>query len=285
MVAAARQKRHDGGMVIASPVRNGRFGATFLADGLDLADVVDRTGVPAATLHHWRRRGLLPPATRVAPNRFTYDERHVQAARLVRLLRQRRRMSLDDIAAVLPALLEAPAQEAFRPQTWDAVIAARIRHPEPAAPPAELIDAVRTVFAQHGYAFVSVDDLCAGAGIAKGSFYRWFASKDDAYVAAVRSIGDRTEASLGQEPAGIGLSTAERALGAAVLPFLALLLEAGSRTMQGEAAVGEALMDALNAMERAFARLAGSRRAPSRRRLEDVLARLVSGVIESVTGR
>jgi AcrR family transcriptional regulator len=262
----------------ASSRRSGRLG-----QGLDLADLVARTGVPAATLHHWRRLGLLPPATRVAANRFLYDERHVQAARLVRLLRQRRRMPLYDIAAVLPTLLEAPRQEAFRPQMWDAVIAAQVRHLQPAAPPEELVTIARDVFARHGYASVSVDDLCAAAGIAKGSFYRWFASKDDAYVTAVRSIGPHTEALLAGHPAPAGTTGAERALGAAVRPFLALLLEAASRTMQGETSVGSALIDALNAMERAFARLAGSRRAPSRRRLEDVLARVVSRAIEEKT--
>jgi AcrR family transcriptional regulator len=273
------ETRHDGAVATVSTLSADQFGR-----GIDLAGLVARSGVPAATLHYWRQLGLLPPATRVAANRFVYDERHVQAARLVRLLREQRRMPLRDIAAVLPTLLAAPTQEALQPQMWDAVIAAQVPHLEPAAPPAELVAAAREVFAERGYAFVSVDDLCAAAGIAKGSFYRWYASKDDAYVAAIRSIGERTEASLGAQPADVGLVDAERALGAAMLPYLALLLEAGSRTMQGEAAVGEALIAALNAMERAFARLAGTRRASSsRRRLEDVLARVVSAAIEART--
>jgi AcrR family transcriptional regulator len=166
---------------------------------------------------------------------------------------------------------------------WDAVIAAQVRRLQPATPPAELLDVVRDVFAGRGYAFVSVDDLCAAAGIAKGSFYRWFESKDDAYVTAVRSIGERTEALLAVQPGGVGMKAAERALGAAVRPYLALLLEAASRTMQGEAAVGSALIDALNAMERSFARLVGSHRAMARRRLEDVLARVVSIAVEEKT--
>ena len=53
--------------------------------------------------------------------------------------------------------------------------------------------------------------------------------------------------------------------------------------MQGETAVGSALIDALDTMELAFRRLAGMRRNSSRRRLEDVLARVVSGAIEDAT--
>ena len=45
----------------------------------------------------------------------------------------------------------------------------------------------------------------------------------------------------------------------------------------------DALIDALDTMELAFRRLAGMRRNSSRRRLEDVLARVVSGAIEDAT--
>src|SRR5262249_56936513 len=85
--------------------------------------------------------------------------------------------------------------------------------------------------------------------------------------AAVRSIGIQVETSLDEQHPGVGIATAERALGAVVRPYLALLLEAGSRTMQGEAAVGTALIDALDTLEQAFRRLArgpppGSRPRP-----------------------
>ena len=64
-----------------------------------LRDLVERTRVPATTIHHYQRLGLLPPPDRAAWNRFVYDDRHVQALRLIRLLRERRRLGLgDDLA-------------------------------------------------------------------------------------------------------------------------------------------------------------------------------------------
>src|SRR5207247_9546189 len=81
---------------------------------LTLRALVQRTGIPATTIHHYSRLGLLPEPERVAPNRFHYDERHVQALRLVRLLRERRRLPLDTIRRVLPALL-AVEDDAFLP--------------------------------------------------------------------------------------------------------------------------------------------------------------------------
>src|SRR5204863_8272054 len=87
-----------------------------------IGEVVERTGVPATTIHHYRNLGLLPPPEKVGTNRFAYDERHVQAVRLVRLLRDRRHLSLETIRDVLPELL-AVDEEAFRPDMWDQVVA------------------------------------------------------------------------------------------------------------------------------------------------------------------
>jgi AcrR family transcriptional regulator/predicted DNA-binding transcriptional regulator AlpA len=250
---------------------------------LELAAVVAATGVPSATLHHWLALGLLPAPIRLARNRFAYDERHVLAALAVRQLRQRSRLPLRDIAAILPAVLDAMGPQVPDDATWDALVVRQLGRLDPAEPPAHLLATARRLFAEQGHTLVSVDDLCAGAGIAKGSFYRWFASKDEAYVTTVRSIGDCIDAELAVHADGAGVAAAQEALGRAAVPYLALLLEAGSRTMRGDAAVGQALVAALDDMERAFVRVAGWRRPPSRRRLEDILARLVSAAVDAAT--
>jgi AcrR family transcriptional regulator len=51
---------------------------------LTLSELVAQSGVPASTIHHYRRSGLIPPATREAPNRFAYDESHLQALLAIR---------------------------------------------------------------------------------------------------------------------------------------------------------------------------------------------------------
>ena len=188
------------------------------------------------------------------------------------------------MAAILPAVLAAtdPEPEPTDEDARDALIDRELQRLVPAEPPAELLAAARTLFAEQGHSVVSVDDLCAAAGIAKGSFYRWFASKDDAYVMAVRSIGGCIEAELAVHADGAGVAPAQEALGRPH-DALALLLEAGSQTMRGNAAVGQALVLALDDMERAFVRVAGWKRPPSRRRLEDVLARLVSTAVDAAT--
>jgi AcrR family transcriptional regulator len=46
---------------------------------MSLSELVQRSGVPASTIHHYRRAGMIPPPVREAANRFSYDSRHLEA--------------------------------------------------------------------------------------------------------------------------------------------------------------------------------------------------------------
>jgi AcrR family transcriptional regulator len=48
-----------------------------------------------------------------------------------------------------------------------------------------ILDAARTVFSREGYAATSVDEVAAEAGIAKGTVYLYFKSKEELYLAAL----------------------------------------------------------------------------------------------------
>ena len=65
----------------------------------------------------------------------------------------------------------------------------------------ELVDAALAVFSTKGVAAASVDDVVRAAGVAKGTFYLYFATKDDAVnaVAArlVEGVAERIEAGAG----------------------------------------------------------------------------------------
>lgn len=149
---------------------------------MSTADLVARTGVPLATIHYYRRLGLLPPVEGGSPRRLHYGERHVQAILLVRRLRQRQ-LPLQAIAAILPDLMAAE-EEAFRPEMWDKALSDRGAQP---ASEVRLVSAATDAFIRHGYAEVAVGDVSSAAGLAKGTVYRHFASKEELFVAAVRA--------------------------------------------------------------------------------------------------
>jgi AcrR family transcriptional regulator len=187
--------------------------------------------VPASTIHHYRRSGLLPPPLREAANRFCYHERHLEALRLIRLLRERRGLPLKRIAEVLPDLMAHPAEDSLA-AAWAG---------EPADTRHRLVAAAIDAFQTHSYGEVSVGDLALAAGVAKGSVYRHFESKEQLFEAAIETVlSDTAELfaaaveDLGG-PAGVAKDPDKAATVFAhlVAHALPILLEVGARAAKG----------------------------------------------------
>jgi AcrR family transcriptional regulator len=170
-------------------------------DRLSLSDLVARTGVPASTIHHYRRSGLIPPPTRLSANRFGYDEAHVEA-----LLRIR----------------GCPPSET--PELRDRIVAAAIE-----------------AFKTRSYGEVTVSDIAEAAHTAKGNLYRYFDSKEDLLTAAVETLLDDTRVRFEAASDSLGgieglradPPKAALAFGYIVADVLPMLLELGARAAKG----------------------------------------------------
>lgn len=83
-----------------------------------------------------------------------------------------------------------------------------------------LIEAARNVIYAHSYEAVSVDELCAAAGVNKSSFYHFFSSKQDLVLTALESQWQRLEELVLKPSLDTKLPPQER-----ILRFLDLVLE------------------------------------------------------------
>lgn len=209
-------------------------GASQPDAGLSVSELGRRTGVPVPTIHHYRRLGLLPEPERRGPRRFVYDQRHVEALRLIRLLRERRKLSLTTIGRLLPELLPAKDHQALGAEVWEDLLKTRGELGDGNTQPGALLGAARGAFAARGYDGVSVGELCEMAGIAKGTFYRHFSSKEEVFAAAVRSVGEEVAEAAGRLHKGIGLHQAAAALEPALAPYTPMVLEAASKELRGD---------------------------------------------------
>jgi AcrR family transcriptional regulator len=210
--------------------------------GFPLATLVGRTGVPASTIHHYRRAGLLPEPGRNGGNRLVYDDRHVKAVRAIRLLRDQQGLPLDQIGRALPEFLAAHgdalggdgwAEVAGEPAVGATVNASR-----------RLVDAAIELFQTRGYAEVTVSDIAERAGVAKGSVYRHFRSKEAVFAAAIEAMvgdvatrfADAITALGGAEGAGRHRDEVAAVFSELMEPAMPVLLELGLRAAQGQAA-------------------------------------------------
>jgi AcrR family transcriptional regulator len=215
---------------------------------LTISGLAERTGVPVPTIHYYRRLGLLPDPVVIAANRYLYDDRHVEVLAMIRLLRQERQLSLASIAEVLPDLLPETGEEAFRPQMWDQVLAAHLEDAALSEPPARLVAAARRSFAHDGYAGVNIADICDEAGVATGTFYRYFETKDAIFVTAVRSVADALEIAFEKLPQRLSSRRATDLLKDMLEPFVPLLLEAAVGARRGRKDLNGVTADVMHAI-------------------------------------
>ena len=185
-----------------------------------ISELVARTGVPAASIHHYRRLGLLPAPRRAAANRFLYSQRHADAVTRIRDLRERHRLPLRHIAQIMAAEHPEGTDVASLPDSGEKLRNVAIQE-----------------FALRGYTEVSVADICTQAGVAKGTFYRYYRSKQDLFFQAVEAVVDSTAENFAAAVAGqVGLSREELTghLAETLLPGLPIMLEVAKRSVQGQ---------------------------------------------------
>jgi TetR/AcrR family transcriptional repressor of nem operon len=98
-----------------------------------------------------------------------------------------------------------------------------MRTRDSAATRAKLLDAARDIIRAKGYTATTVDDICAAAGVTKGSFFHHFASKEQLGIAAIEAFGAMAAALFGSAPYREMADPLDRVLG--YVDFRASLLQ------------------------------------------------------------
>jgi AcrR family transcriptional regulator len=83
-----------------------------------------------------------------------------------------------------------------RPQTGEEILVRVKKHPEVRS--AELLDCAQRLFFEHGYDNTTVNDIIREAGLSKGAFYHYFASKEALLEALTARLARESMAQLQQ---------------------------------------------------------------------------------------
>ncbi|MCL5048594.1 MAG: TetR family transcriptional regulator [Firmicutes bacterium] len=170
------------------------------SEEFSMAELVERTGTSAATIRYYLLEGLLPTPIKIAPNRFLYDERHVEAILLVRLLRERKQLPIDSIKKIiselLPDLHGRKDAGTFRPEMWKTVLDFSDTRSGSDTLKRRLLQAGLEQVEQIGFDDLTIDDICRKAEVAKGTFYNYFTSKEDFFIAVINAVKSELKAKL-----------------------------------------------------------------------------------------
>ena len=88
-----------------------------------------------------------------------------------------------------------------------------MKTPRSAATRTRLLEAARDTIRAQGYAATTVDDICAAAGVTKGSFFHHFPSKEQLGIAAIEQFNETASALFASAPYSTEPDPRDRVLG------------------------------------------------------------------------
>lgn len=122
---------------------------------------------PAATIRYYMRQGLLPEPLRTSRNMAYYTVEHLERLRQIHEL-QKQGLSLDEIGRMVD---QNPGVRQSRVKPGMVFTSKRD----------VIVKAAVDLFRDKGYETTTIDDIVSCAGIAKGTFYQYFRSKEELF--------------------------------------------------------------------------------------------------------
>jgi len=112
-----------------------------------------------------------------------FGEHHLERLRMTEHLRSRYAMTLCDISGLFGVSVNTTAGEAAEETEDDKQVLDRRER---------IIDNATELFAAKGYHGTTIDEIVQATGIAKGTFYVYFDSKEEILVEVIKRLIDRT---------------------------------------------------------------------------------------------
>lgn len=152
---------------------------------LSISELSELADVPKSTIKFYIRKDLLPKPKKTAHTRGNYSQKHLNRLNLIKKIQKEGDMSLNKIREILK-LVDADQQA----EHFDVA-------ESPFNKKAEIIQSSTTLFHQKGYETVTITDITATAKISRASFYKYFKSKKDLFLAYIQTVLSNESMKLG----------------------------------------------------------------------------------------
>jgi len=166
-----------------------------------ISELAKRSGVPRTTIHFYLREGLLHPPVKTGKTMAYYDQSHLSRLDLIQKAKREKRVSTawlknwlrqtegskDQKPAEAHISAQAALAEGLKNQRRDRILEAAVQ-----------------VFSRKGFHFTSIRDITRAAGISTGTFYLYFADKNQLFIEVIdklfRSLREQADAACEKEP-------------------------------------------------------------------------------------
>jgi AcrR family transcriptional regulator len=152
--------------------------------GMDVNELIRAYGTEASTsisrsqVNRYLREGLLPPPE----EGDLFGEHHLERLRMIDHLRSRYGMSLKDISGLFGVIVATGGGEVAGEPEERQVVDRKQR----------IIENATDLFAAKGYHGTTIDEIVQATGIAKGTFYIYFDSKEELLLEVIKRLIDTT---------------------------------------------------------------------------------------------
>ena len=142
---------------------------------MKMAELENVARVSRSTIHHYIRIGLVPKAEVVGPRRHAYDERHVEALKRIRKLREQG-LTIPEIKRRLATRTDAQSESAATSSAASENDRERI------------VQVATQIFLRGPYDAVNLTDVAADVGMSRATIYSHFDGKEELLVECVRHV-------------------------------------------------------------------------------------------------
>ncbi|MBN2028433.1 MAG: TetR family transcriptional regulator [Actinobacteria bacterium] len=150
------------------------FGGLIKAFEADTGSTLTRNQV-----NRYLKEGILPQPEEGE----IFSEHHLERLRMIEHLRSRYGISLRDISGLFGVIVGSAAGESVEEQEEEKLAVDRRER---------IIDNATELFAAKGYHGTTIDEIVQATGIAKGTFYIYFDSKEELLVEVIKRLIDNT---------------------------------------------------------------------------------------------
>ena len=160
---------------------------------MKIGQLAKDSGVSRSSIHHYLNIGLLGEPIRAGLNLHLYDASHLARLIEIKALREIKKLPLKTIKV----LLEDPNRKAFQLSEEEGRADGKQamglgptvgKGDGPASKKQRILDVATEMFGRKGYEAVRISDIAAALHMGKATFYEYFPTKEELFVACIDGL-------------------------------------------------------------------------------------------------